>query len=218
MKAIVKQHKGPGLQLIDVDMPKMESNEVLIKVHKSAICGTDLHIYKWDDFASSIIEPSLTIEHEFVGEIIEVGDNVKNKNLQVGKIVSGEGHITCGVCRNCLSGKAHICPDTKGVGIHVNGAFAEYLTLPEQNVYLIPESLQPEVASILDPLGNAVHTALAFNCTGEDVLITGAGPIGIMAAAIIDTVGSRNTVITDVNQQRLALAKTVCQIAPHSIL
>ena len=207
MKALVKKHSEPGLWLEDVPEPKPGINDVLIKVHKTGICGTDLHIYNWDDWARRTIPVPMVVGHEFVGEIVEVGSNVVD--FHPGQIVSGEGHVVCGRCRNCLAGRRHLCADTKGIGVNRPGAFAEYLVLPMTNVWVHNEGVDPDVASIFDPFGNAVHTALTFPVLGEDVLITGAGPIGIMAAAIARHAGARYVVITDVNPYRLDLARRI---------
>lgn len=205
MKALVKKSAEKGLWLEDVPVPKISDNEVLIKTHKTSICGTDVHIYKWDAWAQKTIPVPMVVGHEFVGEIVEIGRSVKG--LKVGDRVSGEGHITCGQCRNCREGKRHLCPNTLGVGVNRHGCFAEFFALPQENVFPIPHNIPDEVAGILDPLGNATHTALSFNLVGEDVLITGAGPIGIMAAAISKKAGARNIVITDLNDYRLDLAR-----------
>jgi threonine 3-dehydrogenase len=204
MKALVKSKTERGLWLEDVPEPKTGMNDVLIRVHRTGICGTDLHIYKWDDWAKKTIPVPMVVGHEFVGEIVEVGSNVKD--FFPGQIVSGEGHVVCGHCRNCLAGRRHLCADTKGVGVNRPGAFAEYLSLPMTNVW-VHNGVDPDVAAIFDPFGNAVHTALSFDVLGEDVLITGAGPIGIMAAAIVRHAGARYVVITDVNEFRLELAR-----------
>jgi len=204
MKAICKTKPEPGLWLKDVPNPTVETNDVLIKVLKTAICGTDLHIYKWDEWAQRTINTPLVIGHEFVGEIVEVGPGVTH--YKGGELVSGEGHITCGYCRNCRAGKRHLCHRTIGVGIQRDGAFAEYLVMPEQNVWPVHPDISSDIASFFDPFGNAAHTALSFEMVGEDVLITGAGPIGIMAVAICNFVGARHVVITDVNDYRLDLA------------
>ena len=205
MKALVKKLPEKGLWLMDVPEPECGPNEVKIKIHKTAICGTDLHIYNWDEWSQKTIKTPMVIGHEYVGEIAEVGKNVVN--WKVGDIVSGEGHIVCGKCRNCLKGNGHLCKDTIGVGVNRNGAFAEYLVIPQENVRGCEPGVPEEMYSIFDPFGNAVHTALSFDLTGEDVLITGAGPIGIMAAAVCQHVGARNVVITDINDARLELAK-----------
>jgi threonine 3-dehydrogenase len=204
MKALVKSHSTPGLWLDDVPEPDTGINDVLIKVHKTGICGTDLHIYNWDEWAQKTIPVPMVVGHEFVGEIVEVGSNVVD--FRPGQIVSGEGHVVCGRCRNCLAGRRHLCKDTKGIGVNRPGAFAEYVALPMANVWVHNEGIDPEVASIFDPYGNAVHTALSFPVLGEDILITGAGPIGIMAAAVVLHAGARHVVITDVNPYRLELA------------
>lgn len=205
MKALVKKHPEKGLWFEDVPEPMTGSNDVKIKILKTAICGTDLHIYNWDEWSQNTIKTPRIIGHEYVGEIVETGSNVKN--WKVGDIVSGEGHIVCGKCRNCLSGRGHLCKDTVGVGVDRDGAFAEYLVIPQENVRRCEKDIPMELYSIFDPFGNAVHTALSFNCTGEDVLITGAGPIGIMAACVCKFVGARHVVITDINDSRLELAK-----------
>ncbi|HDY75443.1 MAG TPA: L-threonine 3-dehydrogenase [Candidatus Marinimicrobia bacterium] len=204
MKSICKSKPGPGLWLKDVPKPKVETNDVLIKIHKTAICGTDLHIYKWDEWSQRTIKTPLVIGHEFVGEIVEIGPGVTH--YKGGELVSGEGHITCGYCRNCRAGKRHLCHRTVGIGIHREGAFAEYLVMPEQNVWPVHPEISSDIASFFDPFGNAAHTALSFEMVGEDVLITGAGPIGIMAVAICNFVGARHVVITDINDFRLNLA------------
>ena len=205
MKALVKKFPEKGLWLEDVPEPITGSNDVKIKIHKTAICGTDLHIYNWDEWSQNTIKTPLVIGHEYVGEIVEVGENVTE--WKIGDIVSGEGHIVCGHCRNCLAGNGHLCKDTVGVGVNRNGAFAEYLVIPKENVRGCEKDIPEEMYSIFDPFGNAVHTALSFDLTGEDVLITGAGPIGIMAAAVCKHVGARRVVITDINDDRLVLAK-----------
>jgi threonine 3-dehydrogenase len=205
MKALVKLKSEPGLWLQDVPEPKVGINDVLIRIDRTGICGTDLHIYKWDDWAKKTIPVPMVVGHEFVGEIVEVGSNVKD--FFPGQIVSGEGHVVCGHCRNCLAGRRHLCADTKGIGVNRAGAFAEYLALPMTNVWVHANDIDRDVASIFDPFGNAVHTALSFPVLGEDVLITGAGPIGIMGAAIARHAGARFVVITDVNEYRLELAR-----------
>ena len=204
MKALVKNISEKGIWLKDVPKPKINTNDVMIKITHTAICGTDLHIYKWDDWAKKTIKTPLIIGHEFCGVICEIGAGVKN--LKVGDRVSGEGHLTCGNCRNCRAGKKHLCHKTIGIGVHRDGAFAEYLSLPESNVWPIHNDISSEIASFFDPLGNAVHTALSFDITGEDVLITGAGPIGLMCVAICKYSGAKNIVITDINDYRLAIA------------
>src|SRR5437764_10813706 len=205
MLALVKTGAGPGLELRDVPTPTIGINDVLIRVHKTGICGTDLHIYKWDAWAQKTIPVPMVIGHEFVGEIVEVGANVND--FHPGEVVSAEGHVVCGRCRNCLAGRRHLCADTKGIGVNRPGAFAEFISVPMTNVWHHRPDIDRDVAAIFDPLGNAVHTALSFDLLGEDVLITGAGPIGIMAAAIVKHAGARFVVITDVNDYRLALAK-----------
>lgn len=205
MKALVKAKAEPGLQLQDIPEPEIGINDVLIKVHKTGICGTDLHIWKWDAWAQKTIPVPMAVGHEFVGEIVEVGANVHD--FFPGQVVSGEGHVVCGRCRNCLAGRRHLCADTKGVGVNRPGAFAEYLSLPMTNVWVHSPGVDRDVASIFDPFGNAVHTALSFDLLGEDVLVTGAGPIGIMGAAIARHAGARYVVITDVNPWRLELAR-----------
>ncbi len=206
MKALVKKRSEKGLWLEDVPEPEIGINDVLIKIDRTGICGTDLHIYSWDAWAEKTIPVPMVVGHEFVGEIVEIGANVVD--FQPGMIVSGEGHVVCGRCRNCLAGRRHLCADTKGVGVNRAGAFAEYLALPMTNVWHHhDESIDRDVAAIFDPLGNAVHTALSFPLLGEDVLITGAGPIGIMAAAVARHAAARYVVVTDVNPYRLQLAK-----------
>ncbi len=205
MKALVKAKREPGIWMENVNKPEIKDNEVLIKIKKTAICGTDLHIYKWDDWAQKTIPTPMHVGHEFVGEIVEIGKNVTH-NLSIGDRVSGEGHIVCGTCRNCRAGHFHLCPNTIGVGVNRPGAFAEYLAIPAFNVFKLPEYISDDIASMLDPFGNATHTALSFDLIGEDVLITGAGPIGCMAVAICKKVGAKNVVITDINPYRLDLA------------
>jgi threonine 3-dehydrogenase len=205
MKALIKRKSEPGLWLEDVPAPEIGINDVLIKVDRTGICGTDLHIYKWDDWAKKTIPVPMVVGHEFVGEIVAVGSNVAD--FHPGDVVSGEGHVVCGRCRNCMAGRRHLCKDTKGIGVNRPGAFAEYIALPMTNVWLHDPQIDREVASIFDPFGNAVHTALSFPVLGEDVLITGAGPIGAMAAAVVRHAGARHVVITDVNPYRLELAK-----------
>jgi threonine 3-dehydrogenase len=204
MKALVKGRREPGLWLEDIDEPRIGINDVLIRVLKTGICGTDVHIYKWDDWAQKTIPVPMAIGHEFVGKIVEVGSNVAD--FFPGDIVSGEGHVVCGRCRNCFAGRRHLCAHTQGVGVNRPGAFAEYIALPMTNIWRHHENVDLDVASIFDPFGNAVHTALSFPVLGEDVLITGAGPIGIMAAAVAKHAGARYTVITDINPARLELA------------
>ena len=205
MKALVKSKNEPGLWLEDVDKPPIGINDVLIRVHRAGICGTDVHIYKWDDWARKTIPIGLVIGHEFVGEIAEVGSNVAD--FYPGDIVSGEGHVVCGRCRNCLAGRRHLCAHTQGIGVNRPGAFAEYIALPMTNIWRHHDGIDQDVAAIFDPFGNAVHTALSFPVLGEDVLVTGGGPIGIMAAAVARHAGARDVVITDVNEYRLALAR-----------
>ncbi len=205
MKALVKRHREQGLWMEDVPVPEIADDEVLIKVRKTSICGTDVHIYKWDSWAQKVIPVPMVIGHEFMGTIAEVGRNVKN--LKIGDRVSGEGHITCGYCPPCMMGKKHLCVNTLGVGVHRHGCFAEYFNLPAENVFVLPKTVKDDLAAIFDPYGNAAHTALSFDLVGEDVLITGAGPIGIMSAAIARKAGARNVVITDLNEYRLDLAR-----------
>ena len=204
MKALAKLERGPGLTMTDVPAPVVGHNDVLIRIKKTAICGTDIHIWKWDDWAQKTIPIGMHVGHEYVGEIVAMGQEVRG--FTVGDRVSGEGHITCGYCRNCRAGRRHLCRNTVGVGVNVPGAFAEYLSLPAVNAFKIPDNISDDLASIFDPFGNATHTALSFNMVGEDVLITGAGPIGIMAVAICRHVGARHIVVTDVNDYRLDLA------------
>lgn len=205
MKALVKQQAKPGLTLHEVPVPKIGNNDVLIEVEKASICGTDVHIYNWDEWAQKNLSPPVTIGHEFVGHVAAVGSNVHD--IHLGQLVCGEGHIVCGHCRNCLAGRRHLCMNTLGVGIHRNGGFAEYVAIPVDNVWHADPNISTDILSFFDPLGNAVHTALEFDVLGEDVLITGAGPIGIMAAAIVRHAGARHVVITDINPYRLELAK-----------
>lgn len=205
MQALVKKKAEPGLWLDEVPTPGVGINDVLIKILRTGICGTDLHIYKWDAWAQKTIPVPMAVGHEFVGRIVEVGSNVKD--FHVGDIVSGEGHVVCGRCRNCLAGRRHLCKDTQGVGVNRPGAFAEFLALPMTNVWVHDPTIPRDVQSIFDPFGNAVHTALSFDVLGEDVVITGAGPIGCMAAAVVRHAGARHVVVTDVNPYRLGLAK-----------
>ncbi|MEE8365184.1 MAG: L-threonine 3-dehydrogenase [Gammaproteobacteria bacterium] len=207
MKALVKAKAEMGIWIEDIAMPECGSEDVKIKIHKTGICGTDIHIYNWDDWAQQTIAVPMTIGHEYAGEIVELGSHVRG--FKLGQRVSGEGHIVCGICRNCRAGKLHLCRNTTGVGVNRPGAFAEYLVIPARNIYPLPDDISDELAAILDPLGNATHTALSFDLVGEDVLITGAGPIGIMAAAVARRSGARHVVITDVNDYRLALASKV---------
>ena len=205
MKALVKSKAEPGLWLEDVPEPECGPTDVLIRIDRTGICGTDVHIYKWDDWAAKTIPVPMVVGHEFVGEIVEVGGGVSD--FRVGEVVSGEGHVVCGTCRNCLAGRRHLCNDTSGVGVNRPGAFAEFISLPMTNVWHHADDIDRDVASIFDPYGNAVHTALQFPVLGEDVLITGAGPIGCMAAAVCQHAGARYVVVTDVNPWRLELAK-----------
>ena len=205
MKALVKKYPEKGLWLEDVPEPITGRNDVKIKIHKTAICGTDLHIYNWDEWSKRTIRTPQIIGHEYVGEIVELGANVQN--WQIGQMVSGEGHIVCGKCRNCLAGNGHLCKKTIGVGVNRDGAFAQYLVIPQENVRPCETNIPSELYAIFDPFDNAVHTALSFEMTGEDVLITGAGPIGIMAAMVCKHVGARYVVLTDINDDRLILAR-----------
>jgi len=207
MKALVKRHSEQGLWLEEVPVPEIGINDVLIKINRTAICGTDMHIYNWDSWAQSTIPVPMVVGHEFVGEIVDIGSNVND--FHAGQIVSGEGHVVCARCRNCLAGRRHLCAQTSGVGVDRPGAFAEYLALPMSNVWEHSPGIDLDVAALFDPFGNAVHTALQYDLLGEDVLITGAGPIGAMAAAVCRHAGARNVVITDINPQRLELAKTM---------
>jgi threonine 3-dehydrogenase len=205
MKALVKARPEPGIWMEEVPVPEVGPNDVLIRVRKSAICGTDVHIYNWDQWASRTVPVPMVVGHEFVGEIADLGSAVTQYRL--GQRVSGEGHIVCGHCRNCRAGRGHLCRNTLGVGVQRPGAFAEYIAIPQHNVVPIPEDIPDEIGAILDPLGNAVHTALSFDLVGEDVLVTGAGPIGIMGALVARCVGARKVVITDINPARLELAR-----------
>lgn len=207
MKALVKAKKEQGLWLEEVPLPVPGKNEVLIKISRTSICGTDVHIFNWDSWARQTIPVPMPIGHEFVGIIDKVGDNVHD--FKPGDLVSGEGHLVCGHCRNCLAGRRHLCMSTSGVGVNRQGAFAEYLSIPVTNVWFCDSSIPLDILSCFDPLGNAVHTALSFDILGEDVLITGAGPIGCMAAAIARHAGARQVVVSDINPYRLNLAKTV---------
>src|SRR5437763_13846293 len=216
MKALVKRKAEPGLWLEDVPRPEISLNDVLIKIDRTGICGTDLHIYNWDDWARKTVPVPLVVGHEFVGEIVRVGSNVTD--FHPGEVVSGEGHVVCGRCRNCLAGRRHLCAHTKGIGVNRPGAFAEYIALPMTNVWHHDPAIDRDVAAIFDPFGNAVHTALSFPVLGEDVLITGAGPIGIMAAAVVRHAGARHVVITDPNHHRLELARKMgatLTVDPH---
>ncbi len=205
MKALVKKEAGAGLWLEDVPEPHVGINDVLIRIVRTGICGTDIHIYNWDAWAQKTIPVPMVVGHEFVGEIVAVGSNVTD--FFPGEIVSGEGHVVCGRCRNCLAGRRHLCADTKGIGVNRPGAFAEYISIPMTNVWHQRPGIDLDVASIFDPFGNAVHTALTFDLLGEDVLVTGAGPIGVMAAAVAKQAGARYIVVTDLNDYRLDLAK-----------
>ena len=205
MKALVKKEACKGLWLEDVPIPEYGINDVLIRVLRTAICGTDMHIYNWDEWAQKTIPVPMTVGHEFVGEIVEVGSNVND--FKAGQIVSGEGHVVCGRCRNCLAGRRHLCSQTSGIGVDRPGAFAEYVVLPMSNVWEHRKGIDLDIASLFDPLGNAVHTALQYDLLGEDVLITGAGPIGVMAAAVCRHAGARHVVVTDINPKRLEKAR-----------
>ncbi|MEE2756984.1 MAG: L-threonine 3-dehydrogenase [Myxococcota bacterium] len=205
MKALIKSQADVGIWMGEVAEPDFGPNDLLIKIRKTAICGTDIHIYKWDDWAQRTIPVPMVIGHEFVGEVAQVGSHVRG--FEIGDRVSGEGHITCGYCRNCRAGRRHLCRNTEGVGVNRAGAFAEYLVIPAFNAFKIPDDIPDEIAAFFDPFGNAVHTALSFDLVGEDVLITGAGPIGCMAAAICRHVGARHVVVTDLNPFRLELAR-----------
>ena len=204
MKALAKLERAPGLELTQVKKPELGHNDVMIRIRKTAICGTDVHIWNWDAWAQKTIPVPMHVGHEYVGTIVDMGQEVRG--FKIGDRVSGEGHITCGFCRNCRAGRRHLCRNTVGVGVNREGAFAEYLVIPAFNAFKIPDDISDDLAAIFDPFGNATHTALAFNLVGEDVLITGAGPIGIMAAAIARHVGARYVVVTDVNDYRLGLA------------
>ncbi|MFO7445863.1 MAG: L-threonine 3-dehydrogenase [Ignavibacteriaceae bacterium] len=205
MKALVKKHAEPGIWLEEVPVPEVGINDVLIRINKTSICGTDVHIYKWDEWAQKTIPVPMVTGHEYVGTIEAFGSNVND--VRIGDIVSGEGHLVCGHCRNCRAGRRHLCPNTKGVGVNRPGCFAEYLSIPVTNIWHADPKIPRNVLSIFDPFGNATHTALSFDLLGEDVLITGAGPIGIMASAICKHAGARNVVITDMNPYRLELAR-----------
>ncbi len=204
MKALVKREAAPGIWMEQVPVPECGPNDVLIKLEKTAICGTDLHIYRWDEWSQRTIKPGLVIGHEFVGRVAEVGTSVQG--YRVGQRVSAEGHIVCGHCRNCRGGRQHLCPYTVGIGVNRAGAFAEYIAMPATNLWPIPDQIPSEIAAFFDPYGNAAHCALEFDVVGEDVLITGAGPIGVIAAGICKWIGARNVVVTDVNDYRLKLA------------
>ncbi len=206
MKALAKLHAREGIWMVtDAPIPEPGHNDLLIKIRKTAICGTDIHIYNWDDWSRKTIPVPMIVGHEYVGEVVAIGQEVRG--FSIGDRVSGEGHITCGHCRNCRAGRTHLCRNTIGVGVNRQGCFAEYLVIPAFNAFRIPDNISDELAAIFDPFGNAVHTALSFDLVGEDVLISGAGPIGIMAAAVCKHVGARNVVITDINDYRLALAR-----------
>lgn len=207
MKALVKKYAKPGIWMDDVPVPEIGVNDVLIKIKKTSICGTDIHIYNWDDWAKKTIPIPMVTGHEYVGTVEAIGSNVHD--VKIGELVSGEGHIVCGYCRNCRAGRRHLCPNAKGVGVNRPGCFAEYLSIPVSNIWHADSKIPLDVLSIFDPFGNATHTALSFNVLGEDVLITGAGPIGIMAAAICKHAGARYVVITDMNPYRLDLAKKI---------
>ena len=207
MKALVKRHAKEGLWLEDMPEPEVGNNDVLVKIKKTAICGTDIHIYNWDEWAKKTIPIPMITGHEYAGDIVELGSNVSD--LNIGDVVSGEGHITCGRCRNCLAGTIHLCPNTIGVGVNRTGAFAEYLSVPAKNIFKPSREMSTDLLACFDPYGNAVHTALSFNMVGEDVLITGAGPIGMMSAMVANHAGARNIVITDINQYRLDLIKKI---------
>lgn len=204
MKALVKAKAAEGIWLQDMPKPKIGPNDLLIKIKKTAICGTDIHIYNWDEWAKKTIPVPMTVGHEFVGVVAEIGSEVRG--FKLGERVSGEGHITCGHCRNCRAGRRHLCANTVGVGVNRPGCFAEYLAIPAMNAFPLPDAISDDIAAFLDPFGNATHTALSFDLVGEDVLITGAGPIGVMAVAIARHAGARHVVITDVNDYRLGLA------------
>lgn len=205
MKALVKLRPERGIWMQEVDRPKIGHNDLLIKTTKTAICGTDIHIYEWDHWSQQHVPVPMVIGHEYAGEVVEIGSEVSG--FEIGQRVSGEGHVTCGVCRQCRAGKRHLCRNTRGIGVSLPGCFADYLRLPAFNAFLLPDSVSDDTAAILDPFGNAAHTALSFDLVGEDVLITGAGPIGIMAVAIVRHAGARHIVITDINDYRLDLAR-----------
>ncbi|MCH8613079.1 L-threonine 3-dehydrogenase [Arsenicicoccus dermatophilus] len=211
MRALVKPHAGPGLELREVPEPQVGPGEVKIRVLRAGLCGTDLHLEQWDDWAASMVHPPMTIGHEFYGEIVDLADDVVtgtgSANLQVGQRCSVEGHIVCGMCRNCRAGRRHMCPNTSSIGVNRDGAFADYVVVPATNVWAQPEGIDPELGALFDPFGNATHTALQFPMVGEDVLITGAGPIGVMAAAIARHAGARHVVVTDMSDFRLGLAQ-----------
>ncbi|WP_215426329.1 L-threonine 3-dehydrogenase [Agarivorans albus] len=205
MKALAKLKTEPGIWITQVEMPELGHNDLLIKINKTAICGTDVHIYNWDEWSQKTIPVPMVIGHEYAGEVVDIGQEVRG--FSVGDRVSGEGHITCGHCRNCRGGRTHLCRNTVGVGVNRTGCFSEYLVIPAVNAFKLPDEISDDLAAIFDPFGNAVHSALSFDLVGEDVLITGAGPIGVMAAAICKHVGARHVVVTDVNDYRLDLAQ-----------
>ncbi len=205
VRALVKTHAGPGLEMVDVPEPQPGPADVKIRVLRAGLCGTDLHLEQWDDWAASTVKAPMTIGHEFYGEVVEVGVDVDS--VKVGQRASGEGHIVCGTCRNCRAGRRHMCIHTKGIGVNRDGAFADFVVIPASNVWVQPDDLDPDLGAVFDPLGNATHTALSFPMAGEDVVITGAGPIGVMAAALARHVGARHVVVTDLSDYRLALAK-----------
>jgi len=205
VRALIKPSAGPGLQLVDIAEPVCGPDDVKIRVLRAGLCGTDLHLQAWDEWAASTVDPPLTIGHEFYGEIVEIGEDVTTS--AVGQRVSGEGHVVCGFCRNCRAGRRQMCINTSGIGVNRNGAFADYVVIPATNVWLQPNNISPDLGAIFDPLGNATHTALQWPLVGEDVLITGAGPIGVMATAICRHAGARYIVVTDISADRLALAK-----------
>ncbi len=213
MRALVKSRPEPGLWMEHVPVPEVGPSDVLIKIHKSAICGTDVHIWNWDAFSAKTVPVPMVVGHEFMGRVVDTGPAAVK--YRIGQRVSGEGHIVCGTCRNCRAGRGHLCRNTRGVGVQRPGSFAEYLCLPESNVVPIPEDVPDEIAAIFDPLGNAVHTALSFDLVGEDVLVTGAGPIGIMGALVAARAGARKVVITDINPYRLELARRMG--VPHVV-
>ena len=204
MKSLAKLKAEPGIWMTNSPKPEVGHNDLLIKIKKTAICGTDMHIYNWDNWSQKTIPVPMVVGHEYAGEVVAMGQEVKG--FIVGDRVSGEGHITCGYCRNCRGGRTHLCRNTVGVGVNRSGSFAEYLVIPAYNAFKLPDEISDDLAAIFDPFGNAVHTALSFDLVGEDVLITGAGPIGIMAAAVAKHVGARHVVITDINEYRLDLA------------
>lgn len=205
MRALVKHPDEKGLRLEDVPIPEPGQDDVLIRVHTTGICGTDVHIYNWDEWAAETIPAPMTVGHEFAGHIVETGSNVSG--FTEGELVSAEGHVVCGHCRNCLAGRRHLCQEPKGLGVNIPGAFADYVLIPKTNVWRHVEGVPPEIGALFDPFGNAVHTALKFPVLGEDVLLTGAGPIGLMATAVVRHAGARNVVVTDINPFRLELAK-----------